>query len=214
MSTQVFQSLRTAAAAISISARALTSVISISMRWSLLCGRLAATKARREVRFFSDGGFFSFDRKGHFIAPETPMLRGTTSAAYPLRLNTGRIRDQWHTMTRTGSSPRLGQHLPEPFVEIHPDDASLANIVDGGFARVVTGLGQCVLKAVVSERQQRGMLFAPLHWSDETSSFSRVGSLVALVTDPFSDNPKTRRRQPRSNPCSSRNVASCCRVNR
>jgi assimilatory nitrate reductase catalytic subunit len=145
-----------------------------------------------QVRFFSDGGFFSFDRKGHFIAPETPMLRGTTSAAYPLRLNTGRIRDQWHTMTRTGSSPRLGQHLPEPFVEIHPDDASQANIVDGGFARVVTGLGQCVLKAVVTERQQRGMLFAPIHWSDETSSFARVGSLVAPVTDPFSGQPENK----------------------
>ena len=41
----------------------------------------------------------------------------------PLRLNTGRVRDQWHTMTRTGLSPRLGAHLPEPYVEIHPDDA-------------------------------------------------------------------------------------------
>ncbi|MEH2508979.1 assimilatory nitrate reductase catalytic subunit [Nitrobacteraceae bacterium AZCC 1564] len=145
-----------------------------------------------QTRFFSDGGFFSFDRKGHFIAPEMPMLRGATSAAYPLRLNTGRIRDQWHTMTRTGSSPRLGQHLPEPFVEIHPKDAAQTGVVNGGFARVVTGLGQCVLKAVVTERQQRGMLFAPIHWSDETASFARVGSLVAPVTDPFSGQPENK----------------------
>jgi assimilatory nitrate reductase catalytic subunit len=145
-----------------------------------------------QTRFFSDGGFFSFDRKGHFIAPDTPILRGATSAAYPLRLNTGRVRDQWHTMTRTGTSPRLGQHLPEPFVEIHPHDATHAGIADGGFARVVTGLGQCVLKAIVTERQQRGMLFAPIHWSDETASFARVGSLVAPVTDPFSGQPENK----------------------
>ncbi len=61
--------------------------------------------------------------------------------ARPLRLNTGRIRDQWHTMTRTGISPRLGQHLPEPFVEIHPDDAIKFGVVDDGFARVVTDYG-------------------------------------------------------------------------
>ena len=76
-----------------------------------------------QQRFFADGGFFTDDHKARFIAPEIPALRTETTAARPLRLNTGRIRDQWHTMTRSGISPRLGQHLPEPFVEVHPDDA-------------------------------------------------------------------------------------------
>ena len=79
-----------------------------------------------QPRFFAEGGFFANDRKARFIAPEIPALRTETTAARPLRLNTGRIRDQWHTMTRTGMSPRLGQHLPEPFVEVHPDDARKA----------------------------------------------------------------------------------------
>ena len=61
-----------------------------------------------QQRFFADGGFFSNDRKARFVAPEIPALRTETSAGRPLRLNTGRIRDQWHTMTRTGISPRLG----------------------------------------------------------------------------------------------------------
>ena len=77
-----------------------------------------------QARFFAEGGFFANDFKARFIAPEIPALRTETTAARPLRLNTGRIRDQWHTMTRTGESPRLGQHLPEPFVEVHPDDAA------------------------------------------------------------------------------------------
>ena len=145
-----------------------------------------------QARFFFDGGFFANDRKARFVAPEIPALRTETTAGRPLRLNTGRIRDQWHTMTRTGLSPRLGQHLPEPFVEVHPDDAARNGVVDGGFARVVTDYGQCTLKVVVSERQQRGMLFAPIHWNQDNASAARVGALVAPITDPFSGQPENK----------------------
>jgi assimilatory nitrate reductase catalytic subunit len=152
--------------------------------------RLGDTEPQQ--RFFADGRFFSNDHRARFIAPEIPALRTETTAGRPLRLNTGRIRDQWHTMTRSGSSPRLGQHLPEPFVEVHPDDAAKTGVVDGGFARVVTDYGQCILKVVVSERQQRGMLFAPIHWSEATASAARVGALVAPFTDPYSGQPENK----------------------
>jgi len=145
-----------------------------------------------QQRFFADGRFFAYDHKARFIAPEIPALRTETTAGRPLRLNTGRIRDQWHTMTRSGISPRLGQHLPEPFVEVHPDDAIKFGVTDDGFARVVTDYGQCILKVAVSERQQRGMLFAPIHWSEETASTARVGALVAPFTDPFSGQPENK----------------------
>jgi assimilatory nitrate reductase catalytic subunit len=145
-----------------------------------------------QARFFADGGFFANDHKARFIAPEIPALRTETTAARPLRLNTGRIRDQWHTMTRTGSSQRLGQHLPEPFVEVHPDDAARHGVADGDFARVTTDFAQCTLRVVVSERQQRGMLFAPIHWSEATATASRVGALVAPHTDPFSGQPENK----------------------
>ena len=145
-----------------------------------------------QQRFFADGGFFTSDHKARFIAPEIPALRTETTAARPLRLNTGRIRDQWHTMTRSSISPRLGQHLPEPFVEVHPDDAIKFGVSDGDFARVITDYGQCTLRVAVSERQQRGMLFAPIHWSEETAATARVGALVAPFTDPFSGQPENK----------------------
>src|ERR1041385_4735854 len=122
-------------------------------------------------------------------------------AARPLRLNTGRIRDQWHTMTRTGMSPRLGQHLPEPFVEIHPDDAARAGVVDGDFARVTTDYGQCTLKVVDRGRQKRRSLFAPIHWSDQNPSSARVGALVAPFTDPFSGQPENKATPASVAPC-------------
>ena len=145
-----------------------------------------------QPRFFADGGFFANDHRARFIAPEIPALRTETTPARPLRLNTGRIRDQWHTMTRTGLSPRLGQHLPEPFVEVHPDDALKYGVTDGCFARVTTDYGQCTLRVVVSERQQRGMLFAPIHWSEANATGARVGALVAPITDPFSGQPENK----------------------
>lgn len=152
--------------------------------------RLDATKD--ETRFFADGGFFTPDGKARMIAPEMPQPRAALSPEFPFRLNTGRIRDQWHTMTRTGLSSRLGAHLPEPFVEVHPDDAAQTGLSGGGFARVSSPYGSCVLKVVISEGQRRGSLFAPIHWSDETASSARVGNLVTPANDPFSGQPEAK----------------------
>ncbi len=160
------------------------------MRPTLWPIRAGETEGRK--RFFAEGGFFTQDKRARFVAPERPALKTQVSVAFPFRLNTGRIRDQWHTMTRTGKSPRLARHLPQPFVEIHPDDAAPLGLADGGFARVSTRHGEGILAAVVTDRQQRGQLFAPIHWSDETSSHARVGALVASFTDPFSGQPEAK----------------------
>jgi assimilatory nitrate reductase catalytic subunit len=141
-------------------------------------------------RFFAQGDFFTPDRKARFVAPEPPVLKSAPSAAFPFLLNTGRVRDQWHTMTRSGASPRLGAHTPEPFVEVHPADA--AGLADGGFARLATAHGDCVLRVVVSAGQQPGSLFAPIHWSDETASSACIGRLVAPHADPHSGQPESK----------------------
>ena len=151
-----------------------------------------AGEPRIDTRFFAEGGFFTPDRKARLIAPEKPALNAKISPAFSLRLNTGRVRDQWHTMTRSGLSPRLGAHLPEPFVEVHPKDAAKLDLRDGGFARVRSPYGACVLKVAVSEGQRRGSLFAPIHWSNETAFSARIGDIVAPATDPFSGQPESK----------------------
>src|SRR5205085_2606164 len=107
-----------------------------------------AREGENNTRFFAAGGFFTPDRKARFVSPETPALREITNDAYPFRLNTGRVRDQWHTMTRSGLSPRLGQHSPEPFVEVHPADAARYRLKD--FARVRTAHGEGIYRVRVS----------------------------------------------------------------
>jgi assimilatory nitrate reductase catalytic subunit len=144
----------------------------------------------KNTRFFADGGFFTPDRKARFIAPEIPALRDAPSDEFPFVLNTGRVRDQWHTMTRTGLSPRLAQHAPEPFVEIHPDDARRYGL--GEFARLKTAYGEGVFKVVPSHGQQPGTLFVPIHWNGETASFARTCELVAPHTDPISGQPEAK----------------------
>jgi assimilatory nitrate reductase catalytic subunit len=149
-------------------------------------------EAKRERRFFAAGSFFTDDRRGRFITPERPRLADPTNDAFPFRLNTGRVRDQWHTMTRTGLSPRLSAHSSEPFVEIHPADMEAKGLADGGFAKITTRYGSVVLKVSAQAKQRPGLIFVPIHWSDATAADARVGEAVAGATDPFSGQPESK----------------------
>src|SRR6476619_3455605 len=161
------------------------------VQWPLPAGE--AWHARQpDRRFFAEGGFYTQDRKARFIAPDPPAPSAPAGKGFPIRLNTGRVRDQWHTMTRSGLSPRLGAHAPKPFVEVHPADAKAKNLVDGAFAQVTTRWGSCVLKVSVNAAQRRGSLFVPIHWSDATASTARIGDLVMPETDRHSGQPDAK----------------------
>ena len=120
-----------------------------------------------------------------FRAPPRPV-----SAELPLVLNTGRIRDQWHTMTRTGKSTRLHAHLPEPFLSIHPDDAG--RIEEGGLAVVEAATGRAVLRARIDPGQRRGSVFAPMHWTDRFAPAGRINPVVNAEVDPLSGQPELK----------------------
>jgi assimilatory nitrate reductase catalytic subunit len=111
------------------------------------------------------------------------------NADYPLRLNTGRYRDQWHTMTRTGLSAKLSVHRREPLVEIHPEDAQANGLSDGSLARVSSAYGESIFRVSISGVQKRGEAFAPMHWSDALSGGGRTGRLAKSETDPHSGQP-------------------------
>jgi assimilatory nitrate reductase catalytic subunit len=143
------------------------------------------------TRFFGDGQFFTPDRKARFVAA-APAVETRTSEEYPFILNTGRVRDHWHTMTRTGKSARLSQHLAEPFVEIHPRDARRLAIADAAVVRV-SGAGQSILvRALLSERQAPGAVFVPIHWTDQFASAARVDRLTPSRVDPHSGQPASK----------------------
>ncbi|MER9964099.1 molybdopterin-dependent oxidoreductase [Mesorhizobium sp. M0045] len=145
----------------------------------------------KSTRFFANGSFYTPDRKARFIAIR-PAAQTRTSLDYPLVLNTGRVRDHWHTMTRTGRSPRLSQHMAEPFVEIHPSDAQHFDIGDAEIVRVSTAHGEVLVRALVTVRQRQGSVFVPMHWTDQFSARARVDALVAPTTDAISGQPASK----------------------
>ncbi|WP_137679609.1 nitrate reductase [Aurantiacibacter suaedae] len=106
-----------------------------------------------------------------------------------LSLNTGRYRDQWHTMTRTGLSPRLSAHRREPLLEVSPGDAAKARLVDGGLGQVTTAAGTATYRVSISDGQAEGQVFVPMHWTDAMAASGRSGALVVADTDPHSGQP-------------------------
>jgi len=141
-----------------------------------------------DTRFFANGNFYTADRKARFVTIRA-ATESRTNPDYPLILNTGRVRDHWHTMTRTGKSPRLSQHIAEPFVEIHPADAQRYGIGDADIVRISSPRGEVLVRAMITSRQRRGSLFAPMHWTDQFAAKGRLDALTASLTDPVSGQP-------------------------
>lgn len=142
------------------------------------------------ARLFSQGQFSHSDAKARFIATQAIDPVHVVSTEYPLILNTGRIRDQWHTMSRTGLSANLSHHRAEPYCEIHPQDALKYGIQVHDLVEVRSHWGRCILRAQLSEQIRRGQVFAPIHWNDQVASDARIGKVVNPVVDALSGEPE------------------------
>ncbi|PWR25169.1 nitrate reductase [Zavarzinia aquatilis] len=155
-------------------------------QWPQPAGRPA------RARFFADGRFFTADGRARFVATPWRAPLARTTAKRPFVLNTGRVRDQWHTMTRTGKTARLTSHYAEPFVEVHPDDARTLGLGAADLAWVESDHGRALLRVLITKRQQAGSVFAPIHWTGQQASLSRVDALVAPRVDPVSGQPASK----------------------
>ena len=113
-----------------------------------------------------------------------------TDGEYPLSLTTGRIRDQWHTMTKTGQVPALMQHYSIPELQIHPDDAAAYQIEDEALVRIVSRRGEMIAPARISSDIRAGLLFLPMHWGELNARNGRANTLTQSVVDPISKNPE------------------------
>ena len=154
--------------------------------------RWPVTAQRTGGRFFGDGRFFTDDGRARLLPVRNQEPVTKRSPRFPYRLNTGRVRDQWHTMTRTGLAPRLSRHLAEPFLQIHPEDAAELGLAPADLARVHSPRGEAILRVLVSEDAAPGAPFAPMHWTGETAGRSRVDAVVAPETDPLSGQPESK----------------------
>jgi assimilatory nitrate reductase catalytic subunit len=151
---------------------------------------LRADAAAGTTRLFADRRFFHTDGRGRLGATPPRDPAHVSNESFPFVLNTGRVRDQWHTMTRTGKAARLNLHSPEPYVDMHEKDALVWGLRPEQLVRVATHWGSMVGRLRVSGDMPQGMVFTPIHWSDACSSDARVGALVSPAVDPISGEPE------------------------
>ncbi len=149
------------------------------------------------TRLFSDGKFFTPDGKARFVGIETSDISEVRNNAFSASgannmcfvLNSGRVRDHWHTMTRTGYSAKLSAHIGEPFAELNPSDAKALSIEDANLISVFSEYGSVTVRALVTDRTPSGSVFIPMHWNNQFALNARVNVLVHDATDPVSGQP-------------------------
>jgi assimilatory nitrate reductase catalytic subunit len=147
-----------------------------------------ATQGR--ARLYEDGIYPTDDGKARFVDTPYVKLAEPREARYPFSLNTGRLRDQWHGMSRTGTIGRLFGHVPEPSIEIHRQDMQRLALIDGDLVQVTSKRGSIVLPARASDRQGMAQAFIAMHWGDEflsgsTGTGTRAAGVNALTSPAF-----------------------------
>jgi assimilatory nitrate reductase catalytic subunit len=145
-----------------------------------------------QARRYVDGRFATADGRARFHATPYRPVAEPISARYPLRLLTGRLRDQWHGMSRTGRVPRLFAHSPEPALRMHPDDAARRGLKAGELVRVASTRGELVLPLEPSDEVASGTVFAAMHWSGQYLSSGGINEVSQPATDARSLQPELK----------------------
>lgn len=143
-------------------------------------------------RLYTGGVFNTPDGRARFAATPHAGLHEPASEEYPLVLSTGRLKNQWHTMTRTGRSEKLMQRLDGPFVRLHPEAAAEDGLQDGDRARIVSARGSYTARAEVTEEMDPGTVFAPFHWGDLWTAGGGVNETTHGAACPTSRQPELK----------------------
>jgi ferredoxin-nitrate reductase len=141
-------------------------------------------------RLFTDKIFPTVSKKANIHSFPDANESEQPDSTHPLILTTGRIRDQWHTMSKTGKVNKLKQHISESFLEIHPDDAAERKIKDGELVEVANTRGNVRVKAKLTIDIKKGVCFLPMHWGKVLNSdLNRANNLTNNLVDPKSKEP-------------------------
>lgn len=141
-------------------------------------------------RLFTDHQFYTGSKKAIIHSFDDLNRSEPLSPDFPLILTTGRIRDQWHTMSKTGKVNKLKQHISSAFLEIHPDDALQRGIQENTLVVIKSSRGEVQVKAKLSEDIKKGVVFLPMHWGKVLNSdLNRANNVTNNLLDPKSKEP-------------------------
>ena len=109
---------------------------------------------------------------------------------FPFILTTGRIRDQWHTMSKTGKVNKLNQHTSNAFIEMHPADGKRLSIREDDIVTVTSAKGRDKSKSKIKSGIKKGVVFVPMHWGKILGNdLNRVNNITSDLVDPISKEP-------------------------
>lgn len=141
-------------------------------------------------RLFEDGQFLTLTGKANICTKGPANEQEATNEDYPLILTTGRIRDQWHTMTKTGKVAKLRKHIGKPQLEIHPSDAEKRGITETDPVIAISARGEVQVTAKLTDRIKKGVVFLPMHWGKTLQNdVTRANNLTNDEIDPKSKQP-------------------------
>lgn len=141
-------------------------------------------------RLFTDFAFYTPNKKAKIYAPSTCLTSEKTDDNYPLILITGRIRDQWHTRSKTGKVNKLNQHIDRAYLSIHPKDAARLGIVENNIVNVRSRRGEVSIPCKIDVSMMPGVVFLPMHWGKILNSdLNRTNNVTSGLLDPISKEP-------------------------
>lgn len=145
-----------------------------------------------QVRLYADGQFATADGRARFVAPAWRGTAEQRDAHYPVSLNTGRLRDQWHAMSRTGTLGRLFAHDSEPTIEMHPQELNRRRCNSGDLVRVKSRRGELFLPLRANPAVLPAQAFIAMHWGPEFMAGLGVNALTSSATCPQSQQPELK----------------------
>ncbi|MCB6182207.1 molybdopterin-dependent oxidoreductase [Leeia sp. TBRC 13508] len=144
------------------------------------------------ARRYTDGQFETADGKAKFHAVRHLGTADKTSARFPFHLLTGRLRDQWHGMSRTGRVSQLLEHVASAAVSMNPSDMERRGIKAGQLLKVSNTRGAILLPVEASDELASGSIFIPMHWNTRFWSEAGVNRLTTAKVDPISFQPELK----------------------
>jgi anaerobic selenocysteine-containing dehydrogenase len=144
------------------------------------------------ARLYADGVFPAAGGRARFVPVTHAEPAEPPDRAFPLTLTTGRVRDHWHTLTRTGQAPALRARTPEPIIEINEADARRAGLQDGDFVEVASRRGKLIAQCRVTSAIREGVCFAPFHWGRRLGFYKSANNLTLSARDPLSRQPELK----------------------
>ncbi|MHB0917183.1 MAG: nitrate reductase [Thiobacillus sp.] len=145
-----------------------------------------------QARLYADGIYPTESGRAHFHAAPYRPVAEAIDARYPLHLNTGRLRDQWHAMSRTGRVARLFAHADTPALSMNARDLELRRLKAGDLVRVKSRRGEVVVVAEASDSLRPGQCFLPMHWGARFMGGLGINALTLPVFDAVSKQPELK----------------------